>query len=249
MTSAILLVLLFAPAASAQISVNERGTDTEIRETAGNINNMLSALMMGAENDGKADLVKKQEILKAMRKEIGEETALRIELYSEMQKMHLALEYLNGNFGEKSPTSVERLETLKRVEKALGATLDQKEYKSLKARTELDHAKGNLRSLRLALQVYYGNTEGTFPDNLAVLTEREKYISVIPAVTPPGHEKSSKAVRYVTGVRAMAELANKVDDAGGWLYVSDKGSSLWGTLMINCNHTAPGNHEIYVYSY
>ena len=249
MTSVILLVMFFAPAANAQISGKERGTDIEIRETAGNINNMLSALMMGAEQDGKADLLKKQDILKAMREEMGEETVLRIELHSEMQKMHLALEYLNGNFGEKSPTSGERLETLKRVEKALGATLDQKEYKILKARTELAHAKGNLSSLRSALQVYYGNTEGTFPDKLDVLTEREKYISVIPSVTPPGHDKSSSVVKYISSVRTMAELARLVDDAGGWLYVNDKGSPLWGSVLINCAHSDPNNPETYVYSY
>ena len=102
--------------------------------------------------------------------------------------------------------------------------------------------------MRSAIQIFYGDKEGIFPDDLSQLTDKAKYITQIPHIMPPGHARKSNSVKIVSGVRTMEELIKEIDDEGGWLYVNDKSSPLWGTIVINCNHKDAGR-DTYMYSY
>ena len=250
MTTAILFVLLLAPAAYAQTSANKDEMNTEIRNTAGNINSMLSAMLASSDKDSKEDLAKKLEILRSVRKEMGEEALLRLDLYEEFLKIQMGIQYLGNRSSSEDPsTGAARLDALKKIENTLNATIDQKQFKAIKEKTESDRIKGALSVLRSATMVYYGDKEGLFPDDLAALTANSKYLSSIPSITPPGHDKPSNVVKLVSEVTTMDELVTKVDDAGGWIYVNDRSSPLWGTVIINCSHKDVNALKTYMYSY
>lgn len=250
MTAAILASLFWAQAAGAQTLPANAEKKMEIREAAGNVNTMLGAIMTGMEKDGKAELSKKLEVIKVVRKAMGEETLLRLELVTELQKMQMAIQYMGYRLPQDDASGdANRLETLKKIEKALEGTVDKKQLKLIREKAESGRVKGALSSLRSAIQVFYGDTEGTFPKDLAELAQRAKYIQMIPYVMPPGHSKSSNAVKLVSGVRDMADLIRKVDDAGGWLYVNDRDSKLWGSVIINCSHADVNNSKTFMYSY
>ncbi|MCX5785157.1 MAG: hypothetical protein NTX59_05675 [Elusimicrobia bacterium] len=250
MTAAILIVLLLAPAAYAQTDTNNAEIDAQIQKTAGDINTMLGAMMTESDNEGKAGLNKKLDALKSVRGELGEELLLRLQLYEELQKIQPGIQYLGQITSSNDPAAAAAgLDTLKKIEKTLSAALDQTQLKAIKEKTEADLIKGALSALRSATMVYYGDKEGLFPYDLSVLTENSKYLTSIPSIMPPGHNKPSNAVKLVSEVTTMDELITKVDDAGGWIYVSDKSSPLWGTVIINCNHKDVNASKTYMYSY
>lgn len=97
-------------------------------------------------------------------------------------------------------------------------------------------AKGNLGAIRSALSIYYGDNEGKYPDSLSRLTEHGKYLSSIPKIKLADHAETD-AVLLVSGVKDMAGLRGKLKDKGGYAYVSDPGSPLNGTVVIDCTHT------------
>ena len=250
MTAAILIVLLLAPAAYAQTDANKAEIDTQIQQTAGDVNTMLSAMMTESDNEGKEGLNKKLDALKTVRGELGEELLLRLQLSEELQKIQPGILYLGLITSSNDPAAAAAsLDTLKKIEKTLSAAIDQKQFKAIKEKEGTGRIKGALSTLRSATMVYYGDKEGLFPDDLSVLTENSKYLTSIPSIMPPGHDKPSNAVKLVSEVTTMDELATKVDDAGGWIYVNDKSSPLWGTIIINCNHKDVNASTTYMYSY
>lgn len=106
-------------------------------------------------------------------------------------------------------------------------------------RTDLEkegRAKGDLGAIRSALAIYYGDTEGHYPPDLAALTVNQKYLTRIPALDLPKHKPSDK-VRVLTRVRDAADLDSQLKDSGQWLYVADPGSPMDGTLLIDCTHS------------
>ena len=97
--------------------------------------------------------------------------------------------------------------------------------------------KGNLGAFRAALSIFYGDFEGRYPRNLSVLTKDGKYLRSIPnADTAVAGHTPTKAVIIITGVQTEAELFKKLKDTGGWAYVADPNSPLWGTLVVDCTH-------------
>ena len=78
--------------------------------------------------------------------------------------------------------------------------------------------KGNLGSIRSALQIYYGDNEGISPESLGPLTIGSRYLPAIPQAKPGAHHPPSSAVKPA------------LDDSGGWVY-SD------GSVFVNCTHT------------
>ncbi|MDO8803687.1 MAG: RDD family protein [Elusimicrobiota bacterium] len=97
--------------------------------------------------------------------------------------------------------------------------------------------KGALASLRSSLQVYYGDAEGQFPaDNLASLTVNAKYIPEIPVLKLPGTGHPDTAEVVVITESDGENLTVFRADTGKWLYMADKKSKDWGTLIIDCNH-------------
>ncbi len=89
--------------------------------------------------------------------------------------------------------------------------------------------KAHLGVLRSALAVYYAGNEGAYPrDNLASLVPT--YLQEIPAEhTPPYHPGGN----VVGNGPSSAQSANP----GNWFYYSDSTESVWGKIIVNCNHS------------
>lgn len=89
-------------------------------------------------------------------------------------------------------------------------------------------AKGYLGALRSELSIYFVESKGLYPTDLAALAKRPgSSMRFLPkANTPPYHPDSDKVV-YGTAPT----------DSGGWLYDNDLASPTSGTIMIDCTHT------------
>lgn len=90
-------------------------------------------------------------------------------------------------------------------------------------------SKGNLGALRSALTIYYGDMEGTYPNQLDALTIAGKYLSSVPLAKTPNYHADSSAIQY--GIFGAAS------DAGGWEYNSFPNAANYGNIWVNCNHT------------
>lgn len=91
------------------------------------------------------------------------------------------------------------------------------------------NGKGNLASLRSALNVYYSDLEGQYPPNLAALTLSSKYLSAVPPTKTPYYHTD-----------ASTELDGDLtafNDVGGWLYNNVATSPNVGELNVNCTNT------------
>ena len=88
--------------------------------------------------------------------------------------------------------------------------------------------RGNLGTVRSALRIYNADTDGYYPETLAILAVNTKYISRVPEIEVPFFHPDSAAVR----------LSNAAaNDAGGWQYNNVATDSDFGTLWVNCTHT------------
>ena len=105
-------------------------------------------------------------------------------------------------------------------------------FASLLEKSKEGYTKGAISSIRAALNVYYGSTEGFYPtDDLSVLVADAKYLSNIPPTKLPGTPHINSTAIHAAGT---AEAA--VTDAAGWAYVNDRADHDWGTVLINCTH-------------
>lgn len=97
---------------------------------------------------------------------------------------------------------------------------------SLRVSTE-GYTKGSLGTIRKALNVYYGDMEGQYPDDIPTLTQSARYLRRIAPARLPGYHDDSNTV-----LNAAAS-----DDVGGWVYNNVMNSANYGTLRVNCTHT------------
>ena len=88
--------------------------------------------------------------------------------------------------------------------------------------------RGNLGTVRSALRIYNADTEGYYPETLAILAVNTKYLSRVPEIEVPFYHPDSNAVRL---------SAAAPNDAGGWQYNNVATDSDFGTLWVNCTHT------------
>ncbi|MBI5744775.1 MAG: hypothetical protein HY952_09535 [Elusimicrobia bacterium] len=103
-------------------------------------------------------------------------------------------------------------------------------------------AKGSLSSVRSALQTYYGDAEGVFPDNLGAVSGGGKYLAALPKLKLPGHGETAD-VLYLSG---PAIDPAKLTDTGGYAYYNDKNyPQTYGALIINCTHKDPKGNFMY----
>ncbi len=111
------------------------------------------------------------------------------------------------------------------------------QYANLVAKSQEGSTKGNLGTIRSALSIYYGDTEGVYPlDTLDSLTTSQRYLPVVPtAILPknnqgnPGHPVSSAV---------LGATPATVNDTGGWAYDNAFGTSqTFGTVIVNCSHS------------
>lgn len=70
---------------------------------------------------------------------------------------------------------------------AILAAIAIPEFSDMIAKSQEGQSKGNLGTVRTALSVYYGDTEGGYPANLETLTTGHKYLSAVPNVIIPAH--------------------------------------------------------------
>lgn len=112
--------------------------------------------------------------------------------------------------------------------------------------------KGQLGSVRSALSIYYGDTEGSYPsDMFTALTTNNKYMPAVagqsslgrfavPAESTsspvnPGHTNDFFA--NASGSGAVLYAANAVADDGTAALVTDDGSTNHvGEVYVNCTH-------------
>lgn len=109
---------------------------------------------------------------------------------------------------------------------------------------EKDRTYAPLSQIRSALQAYYGDHEGRFPDSLDELTKDGRYLKELPKADLPGHRDSS-AVLYVAGPSLDPKHLN---DAGGYAYYnSDKYPDTKGAVVFNCTHANKKGAPIHSY--
>jgi len=100
-------------------------------------------------------------------------------------------------------------------------------FASLLRKAHEGAGKGNLGSIRSALNVYYGDMEGLFPGDLTALTVNARYLAILPPAKAPDYHPETSAVTQGTGP----------DDGGGWAYSAVGTAVDFGTVWVNCTHT------------
>jgi prepilin-type N-terminal cleavage/methylation domain-containing protein len=94
--------------------------------------------------------------------------------------------------------------------------------------------KGNLATMRAALSIYYGDTEGTSPtDDLASLTLGSKYLNrIYPTYVEPWHRPGN-----VVATGDLAAFTASDADLTNWFYFNVPADSRFGMLIVNCIHS------------
>ncbi|TPW21878.1 MAG: proteinral secretion pathway protein G [Elusimicrobia bacterium] len=88
--------------------------------------------------------------------------------------------------------------------------------------------RGNLGTVRSALRIYNADTEGYYPESLAVLAQGSRFLNRVPEIEVPFFHPDSNAVRL---------SASPSNDAGGWQFNNIPSDTSFGELWINCTHT------------
>lgn len=83
-------------------------------------------------------------------------------------------------------------------------------------------SRGNLQSVRAAIDAYKSAHEGRVPPDLSELTAAGKYLTEVPAAKTPYFHPDSGQVH----------VGDETEDRGGWLY-----DPKTGTLKVDCTHT------------
>ncbi|MCX5787084.1 MAG: hypothetical protein NTX64_01050 [Elusimicrobia bacterium] len=93
-----------------------------------------------------------------------------------------------------------------------------------------DATRSKLASLRGALQIYYTDTEGSYPSDLTpMLQPGSKYLTTVMPLYTGAHGRTA-TVNYV-------QAKENTEDTGTWAYVNTTGRTDWGTVYIQCTHT------------
>jgi prepilin-type N-terminal cleavage/methylation domain-containing protein len=110
------------------------------------------------------------------------------------------------------------------------------QFADLVAKSQEGRTKANLGTVRSALSIYYGDTEGWYPldaassTGLASLTNSGKYLQAMPNSDLPRTVNNQ-------GHTSIPAVAISVTDAGGWYYNNGgSASSTWGAIVVNCSH-------------
>ncbi|SRR5258706_10891248 len=108
------------------------------------------------------------------------------------------------------------------------------QFANLVAKSQEGRTKANLGTVRSALSIYYGDTEGWYPTDtasLASLTNAGKYLQNMPNADLP---KTTNSL----GHNASAAVTNTTGgDAGGWYYNNGGANANgWGAIAVSCQH-------------
>jgi len=113
-------------------------------------------------------------------------------------------------------------------------------FKTLSVKSGEGATKGNLGSLRSALAIYYGDLEGQYPAMLDALVP--KHLPEIPKTKTEKHPETASWTAYGAEVCTGSEEygkeidATKLEDTGGWGYVTDPKAKCWGMVFVDCMH-------------
>jgi prepilin-type N-terminal cleavage/methylation domain-containing protein len=109
------------------------------------------------------------------------------------------------------------------------------QFANLVSKSQEGRTKANLGTIRSALSIYYGDSEGWYPfaavgGNLVVLTTGAKYLQSVPNADLP------KTTNNAGHASINTELST-VSDGGGWTYDNGGATSItWGKVQVNCSH-------------
>ena len=109
------------------------------------------------------------------------------------------------------------------------------QFANLVSKSQEGRTKANLGTIRSALSIYYGDSEGWYPitaagSNLVTLTNGSRYLQAVPNADLPKTTNNSGHASISTDVTSTS-------DAGGWVYDNGgAGSATWGKVWVNCNH-------------
>jgi len=235
MTAGLTFSLAGPPAPDVKPAMD--GIDPEIMAKTEKTGSMLTVLMIDIDKDGPVELQRKMQILKTVQKETGDENLLRLEIIEELRKTQYALQMFGLRPSQDDQGKDQKLATLERIDKIISASAKETE--------DSRKAKDSLNAFRAALAVFRADKNGLFPVNPVELVD--KYLPKIPYIKLPGHHTGNNAVRVLTEIKNTEELFQKVGDSGGWFYVGDKASPIWGTVIFDCNHRDYNGTAMYRY--
>lgn len=112
------------------------------------------------------------------------------------------------------------------------------QFASMVAKSQEGATKGNLGTIRSALSIYYGDTEGYYPtDAMTSLTLNSKYLKVIPNANMP--RTSNNAVQHAaTNTVNTESLADGyAGNETGWGYDNTFSGTAWGQVVVACTHS------------
>src|SRR5882672_1215314 len=107
------------------------------------------------------------------------------------------------------------------------------QFANLVAKSQEGRTKANLGTIRSALSIYYGDTEGWYPvesGGLTSLTTSGKYLASLPNADLPKTTNSA-------GHSSINTVVNTAADGAGWFYnnIGANGNG-WGSVAVNCTH-------------
>ena len=107
------------------------------------------------------------------------------------------------------------------------------QFANLVGKSQEGRTKANLGTIRSALSIYYGDTEGWYPTEptaLTSLTTGSKYLVAIPKADLPKTVNSD-------GHASTSGIVNAYNDAtSGWYYNNSGSANGWGSVSVNCTH-------------
>jgi prepilin-type N-terminal cleavage/methylation domain-containing protein len=106
------------------------------------------------------------------------------------------------------------------------------QFAQLVAKSQEGACKGNLGTVRSALSIYYGDTEGWYPGDMELgLVTSAKYLQAIPSANLP---RTSNSAGHTTANGVLNPATPT--DVGGWVYENDNAAPNWGQVLVNCTH-------------
>jgi prepilin-type N-terminal cleavage/methylation domain-containing protein len=107
------------------------------------------------------------------------------------------------------------------------------QFANLVGKSQEGRTKANLGTIRSALSIYYGDSEGWYPvegGSLSSLTTGGKYLQVVPNADLPKTANSA-------GHNSIPTVVNATGDGAGWYY-NNGGLTAngWGAVVVNCTH-------------
>ncbi|MEK6544671.1 MAG: type II secretion system protein [Elusimicrobiota bacterium] len=98
-------------------------------------------------------------------------------------------------------------------------------------------SKGNMSTVRSAINIYYGDSDGIFPfDDLASLTANQKYIKEVPALVIPIFAEEGNPGHGETQTVSAQTTFSSAADTGQWGYVNNTTDANWGHFWVLCSH-------------